>query len=187
MINSRSSAEEKGHLHTFHTNKQPTFKMTILILGGRGKTASRLTALLDEAKVPFIVGSSSDSPKDRHRFTKFNWFERHTWESPFAHVEMHGLDAISSVYLVGPPIMDLAPPMIEFVDLARSHGVQRFVLLSASNIEKGGEAMGQVHAYLDGLSQVEYVALRPTWFMGKLHPREGILSNSDRLLFRKHV
>jgi festuclavine dehydrogenase len=144
--------------------------MTIFVLGGRGKTASRLAALFDHAKTPFLVGSSSTSLTSPYIFSQFDWLEKKTWENPFTQVGKHGLGAISSVYLVGPPIMDMAPPMIEFVDLARSKGVQRFVLLSASNIAKGDHSMGKVHAYLDSLAGVEYVALRPTWFMGTIHP-----------------
>lgn len=147
--------------------------MTIFVLGGRGKTASRLAALLDDAKTPFLVGSSSTSQTSPYKFSQFNWFEKRTWENPFAQVEKHGLGAVSAVYLVGPPIMDMVPPMIEFIDLARSKGVQRFVLLSASTVEKGGHSMGQVHAYLDSLAGVEYVALRPTWFMGMIYSFAG--------------
>jgi festuclavine dehydrogenase len=52
-----------------------------------------------------------------------------------------------------------------FIDVARSNGVRRFVLLSASNIEKGGPEMGKAHEFLAGLREIEYVVLRPTWFM----------------------
>ncbi len=54
---------------------------------------------------------------------------------------------------------------IRFVDVARSQGVRRFVLLSASIIEQGGEAMGKTHEYLASLRGIEYSVLRPTWFM----------------------
>ncbi|KAI2739878.1 hypothetical protein DTO013E5_8172 [Penicillium roqueforti] len=158
--------------------------MTILVLGGRGKTASRLAALLDQAKTPFLVGSSSASPSDPYKSSQFNWLKRDTWERPFEQAGKHGLGTISSIYLVGPPVMDIAPPMIEFVDLARAKGVQRFVLLSASTVEKGGHSMGQVHAYLDSLAEVEYVALRPTWFMENLlvDPSREWIKNENQII-----
>ncbi|KAI2727272.1 hypothetical protein CBS147354_3474 [Penicillium roqueforti] len=158
--------------------------MTILVLGGRGKTASRLAALLDAAKTPFLVGSSSTSQESPYNSSHFNWYEKTTWDNPFAEIGKHGLQPISAVYLVGPPTMDMVPPMIQFVDLARSKGVQRFVLVSASNIEKGDHSMGQVHAYLDSLPGVEYVALRPTWFMENLleDPQRTWIKNESQVV-----
>jgi festuclavine dehydrogenase len=42
--------------------------------------------------------------------------------------------------------MDIFPPQMKaFIDVARTKGVKRFVLLSASVFEAGGLAMGQVH------------------------------------------
>jgi festuclavine dehydrogenase len=141
--------------------------MTILVLGGRGKTAARLAPLLDAANIPFLRGTSS--PDHARPFTYFNWFEEESWDKPFVQASKEGLDSISAVYLVGPPIMDMVPPMLKFVDLAVSKGVEKFVLVSASTVEKGGHSMGEVHAYLDSLKEIKYVALRPTWFMGTLY------------------
>ena len=66
-------------------------------------------------------------------------------------------------------------PVKTFVDLARSRGVNRFVLLSSSAIKVGGPAHGQIHQYLSDLG-VEYAVLRPTWFMGKLSCPSRVLS-----------
>ncbi|KAI9372974.1 Festuclavine dehydrogenase [Aspergillus egyptiacus] len=142
--------------------------MTILVLGGRGKTASHLASLLAAADVPFLLATSSPSHKSPYSLTHFNWLDEATYESPFIQTRSTALDPISAVYLVAPPIQDVAPPMLKFIDLARARGVKRFVLLSASNVGKGGHSMGQAHAYLDSLGDVEYVALRPTWFMENL-------------------
>jgi festuclavine dehydrogenase len=141
--------------------------MTILVLGGRGKTASRLTSLLAAADIPFVLATSSPSHTSPYTLTHFNWLDEMTYENPFTQDSSGGrLNPISAVYLVAPPIKDIVPPMIKFIDVARSKGVKRFVLLSASNVGKGDHSMGHAHAYLDSFDDVEYVALRPTWFMG---------------------
>ncbi|KAL1860002.1 Festuclavine synthase I [Paecilomyces lecythidis] len=142
--------------------------MTILVLGGKGKTASRIASLLHEADIPFLQGTSSPGNASQFKQTYFNWFEEKSYENTFFQASTEGLGPISAVYLVGPPVMDMVPPMIKFVDIARSKGVEKFVLLSASTVEKGGHSMGEVHEYLDSLKGINYVALRPTWFMENL-------------------
>ncbi|GAD93025.1 ergot alkaloid biosynthetic protein A [Paecilomyces variotii No. 5] len=142
--------------------------MTILVLGGKGKTASRLASLLHEANIPFLQGTSSPGHGSQFNQSYFNWFEEKSYENPFVQASTEGLGPISAVYLVGPPVMDMVPPMLKFVDFARSKGVEKFVLLSASTVEKGGHSMGEVHGYLDSLKGINYVALRPTWFMENL-------------------
>ncbi|KAI2641174.1 putative ergot alkaloid A [Xylaria nigripes] len=139
--------------------------MTILLLGGRGKTSSRLAALIHAANLPFIVASRSTSPTSPYHQAQYDWTQDDTFKNPFIKATNEGMKPISAVYLVPPPFFDLAPPMVRFVDFAREQGVKRFVLLSASTIEKGGPAMGQVHEYLASLGDVEYAVLRPTWFM----------------------
>ncbi|KAI0436162.1 putative ergot alkaloid A [Xylaria telfairii] len=138
--------------------------MTILLLGGRGKTASRIAALVHAANLQFLVASRSVSTTSPYRQVHFDWTQDDTFKNPFVKASNDGMKPISSVYLVPPPIFELSPPMIRFVDFARQQGVRKFVLLSASIIEKGGEAMGLVHEHLDRLD-VEYTVLRPTWFM----------------------
>jgi uncharacterized protein YbjT (DUF2867 family) len=54
--------------------------------------------------------------------------------------------------------------MQPFIELAIAQGVRRFVLLSSSAIEKGGPAMGVVHALLHSIAP-EWAVLRPSWFM----------------------
>ncbi|KAI0848997.1 putative ergot alkaloid A [Daldinia vernicosa] len=139
--------------------------MSILLLGGRGKTASRIASLLHDAGRPFLVASRSTTPNSPYHQAVFDWTKPDTYENPFDEALAKGIAPISTVYLVPPPISDLAPRMISFVDFAIKRDVKRFVLLSASTIEKGGPAMGQVHQHLDLLNKIEYAVLRPTWFM----------------------
>ncbi|RYP10946.1 hypothetical protein DL764_000382 [Monosporascus ibericus] len=116
----------------------------------------------DAASARRVVDETYEGP---YQQAHFDWTKDDTYESPFTKASNERMAPISAVYLVPPPIFDLAPPMIHFVDFARQRGVKRFVLLSASTIEKGGPAMGQVHEHLDLLEGIEYAVLRPTWFM----------------------
>ena len=131
--------------------------MTILLLGGTGRTATRIALLLDKLGTPYIRASRSS--KD----CKFDWLDESTLINPF-----NKSADITAVYLVAPGVADCFTPMKKFIDLARSKGVKRFVLLSASIIEKGGPAYGTVHEYLATLGEregLEWAALRPTWMM----------------------
>ncbi|EPE32915.1 NAD(P)-binding Rossmann-fold containing protein [Glarea lozoyensis ATCC 20868] len=139
--------------------------MTTLLLGGHGKTALQIAAILRASNQSFLVASRTASAGSTYTHAKFDWFDERTYESPFLKASSEGMKPIASVWLVAPPIFELAPPMIKFVEFARAREVKRFVLLSASTIEKGGPAMGQVHAHLDTIKGIVYAVLRPTWFM----------------------
>ncbi|PYI33854.1 ergot alkaloid A [Aspergillus indologenus CBS 114.80] len=135
--------------------------MTILVLGGRGKTASRLSALLHEAQIPFVVGTSSTAPIATYRTAHFDWLNKDTWTNAWDQAP----EPITAIYLVGAHAPEFVHPMFEFIDLAHSRGVRRYALVSASNTEKGDPMMGEAHAHLDSKEGVKYVVLRPTWFM----------------------
>ncbi|KAK2772969.1 hypothetical protein FQN52_004803 [Onygenales sp. PD_12] len=156
--------------------------MTILLLGGRGKTSTRLAALLSSANIPFLLASRTTSPTIPHPQAKFDWLDESTWDSPFAvataqREEDSSGPAFSAVYLVAPPVVEMAPLMNRFVDFARGRGVRRFVLLSASLLEKGGPAMGGVHGYLAELGEgVEWAVLRPSWFMENMSEAQHLPS-----------
>lgn len=143
-------------------------KEVILLFGGRGKTTTPIATLLQASGHPFLVASRSASAHSPYKQVKFDWLKRKTYENPWIVSKEEGMNKISSVWLVAPPVIELAAPVIEFIDLARSRGATRFVLLSASIIELGGPAMGKIHKYLASIEGVEYAVLRPTWFMGAL-------------------
>lgn len=140
--------------------------MSILVLGGRGITASRVSSLLSAAKMPFLIASRSSDPDTPYIQAIFDWVDEKTYGNPFETASSNGLDPISAIYMVAPPIMDMVPPMNAFIDYAREKGVKRFVLMSASTIKKGDVAMGKVHERIASFSDVEWAVLRPTWFMG---------------------
>jgi festuclavine dehydrogenase len=134
--------------------------MTILITGGTGKIGSKLAHLLDNAKIPFLLASRSGSAPAPFEGVKFDWFDESTYRNAFdAHSD------IDKVLLIPPASFDPTPIAKSFIDFAISKGVKRFVLISISGVEKGGDGNGKVHEYL-AESGADYVALRPTWFIG---------------------
>lgn len=148
--------------------------MSILVLGGRGKTASRLAELLHASKKPFIVASRSKSESSPYKQVNFDWENQETWAPIFKHSD----PPITAVYLVVPRLTNLAPIVNTFIDQAKDAGVDRVVLLSAAPIEAGGVAHGQVHQYLidSGLS---YCVLRPTWFMENFSQQQHLPTIRD--------
>ncbi|KAK5050898.1 hypothetical protein LTR84_003457 [Exophiala bonariae] len=134
--------------------------MTILVLGGNGKTSSALSTLLEEKGIPLITASRTPSNNGSRKHIKFDWLDDSTYDLPFQAAN----DPITAIYMVAPQISDPFPSMKAFIDHARGKGTKRFVLLSASVIPKGGPVYGKVHEYLETLG-VEYGVLRPSWFM----------------------
>ncbi|KIM42274.1 hypothetical protein M413DRAFT_27068 [Hebeloma cylindrosporum] len=133
--------------------------MTILITGGTGQTGSQLARLLDIAKIPFVIASRSATVPAPFEAVKFDWFDESTYRNAF---DLRS--DIDKVYLVLPPLVDPTAIAKSFIDFAISKGVKRFVLLSATVMEKGGAETGKVHELL-AESGAEYVVLRPTWFL----------------------
>jgi festuclavine dehydrogenase len=142
-----------------------TPSQAVLLLGGTGKVASRIAPLLSAAKYVVLLASRSGSvPKTMPNCSgiKFDWDDPGTYNAPFE-------QPISAIFLVGPPSLDSFSRMKQFIDLARSKGVNRFVQLSASITDAGdGPEMGKTSDYLRHLNTdgLEYAILRPTWFMG---------------------
>ena len=150
--------------------------MSILVTGGRGNTASPLSALLNDVKVPFVVASRSKDPSSTYQQAHFDWQDESTYGTLLKSTP------IKAAYLVGPPSNDFVGRMKAFIDIARRHGVKRFVLLSGSPVEAGGPGQGQVHEYLMTLG-VEYTVLRPSWFQREILWVLGGLDTDNR---RKH-
>jgi festuclavine dehydrogenase len=84
-------------------------------------------------------------------------------------VASEALSKIDRIYLVAPMAWDVGM-MNDFIDFAREKGVNKFLLLSASQSEAGGPSLGQVHAHLKKLGaqcEVQWIVIRPTWFIGR--------------------
>jgi len=118
-----------------------------LVLGGTGKTGSRVARGLKAKGIPVRIGSRSASPP-------FDWNNEAGWDAC--------LQEIEAVYINYAP--DLAMPgatdsIQAFVDRARQHGVRRLVLLSGR-----GEAEAQACERIVQESGLEWTIVRASWF-----------------------
>ncbi|HVV75995.1 MAG TPA: NAD(P)H-binding protein [Mycobacteriales bacterium] len=139
----------------------------ILVTAATGKTGRRLMANLRALGSP-AVGASRRAGAG---LVRFDWTDLGTWDD--------ALNGVDSAYLVAPSgVGDPADIMIEFTERAIARGVVRFVLLSASLLDSGGPAMGQVHHWL-AKSGVEWAVLRPSWFMENLSEGPHCLTIRD--------
>ncbi|KDR83086.1 hypothetical protein GALMADRAFT_58248 [Galerina marginata CBS 339.88] len=133
--------------------------MTTLITGGTGKTGGKLAQLLHDVKHNVLIATRSGVAPAPFKAVKFDWFDQTTFENPFK------IDSnIDKLYLVAPAVIDVLPVVKPFIDLALSKGVKRVVFCAASAVEKGGPGQGKIFEYLVDVG-VDYVVLRPTWFI----------------------
>src|SRR4051812_22722065 len=93
--------------------------MAILLTGGTGKTAARISGFLQDAKIPFLLASrkAEAAAPSGMPATKFDWLDSSTFENPFHH-KFPGGEAISAIYMVAPEVDDPTTPMNAFVDYA---------------------------------------------------------------------
>ena len=125
----------------------PTSRQPILVLGGTGKTGRRIVDRLQARHWPVRIGSRSASPR-------FDWDDRSTWAPALA--------GVGAVYLSYFP--DLAAPgapeaIAAFVDLARTQGVRKLVLLSGR-----GEQEAQRCERIVQQSGLAWTIVRCGWF-----------------------
>lgn len=76
------------------------FEMSVLLIGGTGKTAVRVAALLSESKKPFLLASrrGPDAAPNEYPAVKFDWTDGSTWNRGFE----AGL--VEAVYLMEPQV-----------------------------------------------------------------------------------
>lgn len=126
----------------------------VLVTGGRGKSARRVTAKLRARGIPARVASRSAGATGEVRF---DWTDPDTFAAALADVE--------AAYLVAPTgVADPRAAMEAFLTRATRVGVRRFVLLSASSLALDGPLMGGVHGWLSRHAP-QWAVLRPTWFV----------------------
>lgn len=143
--------------------------MTYLLIGGTGKTATRVAASLAAAKKPFLLASrrGPDAAPNGYPAIKFDWTVESTWSKPFENGRQ-----IEAVYMMEPQVNQPWVPMIKFVDFAKEKGTKRFVLCAGTSAAIGKDGMGRVWEHFIK-SGVDYCVLRPSWFMGLL-PRTAL-------------
>ncbi|MGV9674403.1 NAD(P)H-binding protein [Nocardia sp. NPDC003482] len=119
----------------------------VLVLGGTGKTGSRVVARLRARSIPVRVGSRSAA-------TPFDWTDRATWDA--------ALTGVRAIYLAYQP--DLAAPgapetIHALVAAARRHGVGEVVLLSGRGEPEAAECEAIVRD-----SGLRWTIARCGWF-----------------------
>jgi len=122
-------------------------EQNILVLGGKGKTGSRVASRLIEKGQTVRIGSRTEEPS-------FDWENSNTWEAA-----LRGMD---SVYITFQP--DLAVPgakeAIEgFTNLAVTSGVRKVVLLSGK-----GEKEAEECEHIVMNSGLDWTVVRASWF-----------------------
>jgi len=122
----------------------------VLVTGATGTTGSRVATRLAARGIAV-------RPAGRSSAVRFDWYDPGTHAGALAGVDR--------VYLV-PPLLDAEPHivMLPFLELARTAGVRRVVLLSNSLVSAGGPMTGVVHQAVAEMFD-EWAVLRPTWFM----------------------
>jgi uncharacterized protein YbjT (DUF2867 family) len=126
--------------------------MTILLLGGTGKTARRIAPLLTTATVRTAARSGADV--------------RFDWDDPATHDA--ALEGVDAVYLVPPALrLDFAPLLSAFLDRAEGAGVRHATLLSARGVEHAPpeQALRATELDLGARTKLTHSILRPGWFM----------------------
>lgn len=130
-------------------NEETTYSQdhTLLVLGGTGKTGSRIVNKLQALGIPTRVGSRSVAPF-------FDWDNESTWEP--------ALNSVKSVYISYTP--DLAVPgatdtIRAFVAEAARQNVEHLVILSGR-----GEAEAQACERIVQNSGIDWTVVRASWF-----------------------
>jgi uncharacterized protein YbjT (DUF2867 family) len=140
---------------------------TTLVIGGTGKTGSRIAARL--TALGLAVRTAARDGAD----------VRFEWDDPSTH--RHAVDGASRVYLMAPVMRTtFARQLSAFLDLAETTGVRHVTYLSIYGTESAPVELGHRAVELDliGRSSMTHSILRPAWFMqnfseGFLYPRDG--------------
>ncbi|MBL4583820.1 MAG: NmrA family NAD(P)-binding protein [Pseudomonadales bacterium] len=130
--------------HSSNDSQNPN---NTLIVGGTGKTGSRIVERLTAAGVPVRIGSRTGTPN-------FDWLDSTTW-GPV-------LEGMANIYISFYP--DLALPgttdiIRAFTAQAVRSGAQRFVLISGR-----GESEAQACEKIVQQAGVKWTILRVSWF-----------------------
>jgi len=129
-------------------------RTTTLVLGGTGKTGSRVASRLNG------LGHSVRTAARHGADALFDW------DDPATH--RTAIEGVDRVYLVAPVMRTrFAPQVAAFLDLAESAGVQHITYLSAYGIDQAPPevALRAVELDLMGRVSVTHSILRPAWFM----------------------
>lgn len=142
---------------------------TILVLGGTGKTGSRVARRLQEAGLPVRTASRTGGD------ARFDLDDPATWAP--------ALDGVTAAYLVEPSLSastDHRARIPRLVTEAVTAGVRRLVLMSAPRAHEDGHPLHAAEQAVRG-SGVDWTLLRPQWFAQNFSEgpwRPGILAGT---------
>jgi uncharacterized protein YbjT (DUF2867 family) len=120
----------------------------ILVLGGNGKTGSRVAARLRDRGLPVRIGSRSGEPP-------FDWEDRSTWAPA-----LRGTSAVYVSYYPDLAVAGSTDAIRTLTELALEAGVRRLVLLSGRGEVEAERAERALQE-----SDAEWTILRCSWFM----------------------
>jgi uncharacterized protein YbjT (DUF2867 family) len=132
---------------------------TTLVLGGTGKTGSRLAAKLATLGLPARTAARDGAD------IQFDW------DDPATH--RPALKRIDRLYLVAPVMRtDFADQVATFLDLAEAAGVRHVTHLSAYGIDQAPAHLAPRAVELDLIDRgaITHSILRPAWFMQNFTP-----------------
>lgn len=135
----------------------------ILVLGGTGKTGSRVAKKLAAKGIDVRIGSRSGSPA-------FDWHNPQSWD-----VLLQGINAVYISYAPDLAIPGATDTIQRFVNKAVSQGVKRLVLLSGR-----GEEEAQACEHIVQGTDVEWTIVRASWFMQNFSEGEFLGMVLDR-------
>ena len=118
-----------------------------LVIGGTGKTGSRIARRLYELDIPVRTGSRSATPA-------FDWNVESGWDAC-----LEGVEAIYISYAPDLAIPGATDSIRALVNAAKRHGVKRVVILSGR-----GESEAQACENIVMTSGLEWTVVRASWF-----------------------
>jgi uncharacterized protein YbjT (DUF2867 family) len=129
-------------------------RTTILVLGGTGKTGTRIANRMTE--LGYSVRTAARNGADA----------RFDWDDPATHRAV--VDEVDRIYLV-PPVMRtrFASQVSAFLDLVQDTGVQHITYLSAYGVDMAPPelALRAVELDLIARTSMTHSIVRPAWFM----------------------
>jgi uncharacterized protein YbjT (DUF2867 family) len=131
-----------------------TANRRVLVLGGTGKTGSRVAGALSERGVSVRTAARGGAD------IRFDWNNPATFEG--------ALQGVTGVYLVSPVMrVDFAAVVSDFLDRAEQAGVQNVTYLSAYGMEHAPAevALRAVELDLESRRSFTHSIIRPAWFM----------------------
>lgn len=128
-------------------NAKQNNKANTLVLGGKGKTGSRVVAKLQQLGWPVYIGSrSGDRP--------FDWDDQSNWKNA-----IQGIEAVYVTYYPDLTVPGAIDAIRAFTKMAVDGGVKKLVLLSGR-----GEAEARECEKIVMAADIDWTVIRASWF-----------------------